>query len=140
MGRSLFCISLFHRTPALFIQYNTISVYFRDMLFYRKHSVAWCFLNNQPAWACLVTCIHSILDFVVVKSKLNLHLYITGSFYTELCVFIQDILSCFIHYTGLDKSTGPRSGTCLLLHRTRENISTVVRRTLTQAWFKPTFN
>ena len=69
---------------------HTSYVYFRDMLFYRKHSVAWCFLNNQPTWACLVTCIHSILDFGVVKSKLNLHLYITGSFYTVV-VFLYRI-------------------------------------------------
>ena len=32
-------------------------------------------------------CIHSILDFGVVKSKLNLHLYITGSFYTVVFLY-----------------------------------------------------
>ena len=53
------------------------------------HSVAWCFLNNQPTWACLVTCIHYILDFGVVKSKLNLHLYITEFLYS--CI-IFDII------------------------------------------------
>ena len=69
-----FTAPLYNTTPAYrhrLIQYNSISVYFCDMLFYRKHSVAWCFLNNQPTWACLVTCIHYILDFGVVKSKLN---------------------------------------------------------------------
>ena len=90
-----FTAPLYNATPAYrhrLTQYNSISVYFCDMLFYRKHSVAWCFLNNQPTWACLVTCIHYILDFGVVKSKLNLHLYITGSFFIQLY-----ILSCFIH-------------------------------------------
>ena len=57
------------------------------MLFYRKHSVAWCFLNNQPTWACLVTCIHYILDFGVVKSKLNLLLYITEFLYSCRPIF-----------------------------------------------------
>ena len=61
---------------------HTSYVYFRDMLFYRKHSVAWCFLNNQPTWASL----HSILDFGVVKSKLNLHLYKQGVF-IQLCFY-----------------------------------------------------
>ena len=82
---------LYNTTPAYrhrLIQYNSISVYFCDMLFYRKHSVAWCFLNNQPTWACLVTCIHYILDFGVVKSKLSLHLYITGSCYTVVYSFL----------------------------------------------------
>ena len=51
------------------------------------HSVAWCFLNNQPTWACLVTCIHYILDFGVVKSKLNLHLYITEFLYSCRPIF-----------------------------------------------------
>ena len=81
--------------------YNTISVYFRDMLFYRKHSVAWCFLNNQPTWACLVTCIHSILDFGVVKSKLNLHLYITGSFYTVVFLYRIFFLVSYISVMNL---------------------------------------
>ena len=44
----------------------------REKLCVCVHSVAWCFLNNQPTWACLVTCIHYILDFGVVKSKLKL--------------------------------------------------------------------
>ena len=86
-----FTAPLYNTTPAYrhrLIQYNSISVYFCDMLFYRKHSVAWCFLNNQPTWACLVTCIHYILDFGVVKSKLNLHLYITGSCYTVVYSFL----------------------------------------------------
>ena len=86
-----FTAPLYNATPAYrhrLIQYNSISVYFCDMLFYRKHSVAWCFLNNQPTWACLVTCIHYILDFGVVKSKLNLHLYITGSCYTVVYSFL----------------------------------------------------
>ena len=86
-----FTAPLYNATPAYhhrLIQYNSISVYFCDMLFYRKHSVAWCFLNNQPTWACLVTCIHYIPDFGVVKSKLNLHLYITGSLYTVVYSFL----------------------------------------------------
>ena len=81
---------LYNTTPAYrhrLIQYNSISVYFCDMLFYRKHSVAWCFLNNQPTWACLVTCIHYILDFGVVKSKLNLLLYITEFLYSCRPIF-----------------------------------------------------
>ena len=84
-----FTAPLYNTTPAYrhrLIQYNSISVYFCDMLFYRKHSVAWCFLNNQPTWACLVTCIHYILDFGVVKSKLNLLLYIT-EFYTVVGLY-----------------------------------------------------
>ena len=60
----------------------------REKLCVCVHSVAWCFLNNQPTWACLVTCIHYILDFGVVKSKLNLHLYITGSCYTVVYSFL----------------------------------------------------
>ena len=82
-----FTAPLYNTTPAYrhrLIQYNSISVYFCDMLFYRKHSVAWCFLNNQPTWACLVTCIHYILDFGVVKSKLNLLLYITELVFIQL--------------------------------------------------------
>ena len=85
-----FTAPLYNTTPAYrhrIIQYNSISVYFCDMLFYRKHSVAWCFLNNQPTWACLVTCIHYILDFGVVKSKLNLLLYITEFLYSCRPIF-----------------------------------------------------
>ena len=85
-----FTAPLYNTTPAYrhrLIQYNSISVYFCDMLFYRKHSVAWCFLNNQPTWACLVTCIHYILDFGVVKSKLNLLLYITEFLYSCRPIF-----------------------------------------------------
>ena len=33
----------------------------------------------------------------VVKSKLNLHLYVHNREFLYSCVFIQDILSCFIH-------------------------------------------
>ena len=44
-------------------------------------------MNNQPTWACLVTCIHYILDFGVVKSKLNLHLYITEFLYSCRPIF-----------------------------------------------------
>ena len=63
----------------------------------------WVFFsfNNQPTWACLVTCIHYILDFGVVKSKLNLHLYITGSFYTVVFLYRIFFLVSYIAVMNL---------------------------------------
>ena len=80
------------------IQYLFISV---TCCFTENIQLHGVFLTTSQLWACLVTCIHSILDFGVVKSKLNLHLYITGSFYTVVFLYRIFFLVSYISVMNL---------------------------------------